>query len=92
MLPTPYTSKQLFSPVLEGNHGFTSAIWPYPEHFFWFITTFGADGTQTTYDINVIGFAFALDSSLTVKKGWDNATGWGTPYGLAFLDAVTRKD
>lgn len=86
---TSYTSSQLFRPVLEGNHGFTSAIWPYPEHFFWFVTTIGADGTQTTYNINVIGFGFGLDSSLTVRKGWDNATGWGTPYGLAFLDAVT---
>lgn len=89
---TSYTSKQLFSPVLEGNHGFTSAIWPYPEHFFWFITTIGADGTQTTYNVNVIGFAFGVDSSLTAKKGWDNATGWGTPYGLTFLDAVTSEN
>jgi hypothetical protein len=30
-----------------------------------------------------------LDSSLTVKHGWDNATGWGTPHGLAFINAVT---
>jgi subtilase family serine protease len=32
---------------------------------------------------------FGIDTSLTVKKGWDNATGFGTPYGLAFIDAVT---
>jgi subtilase family serine protease len=89
---TAYTPSQLFSPVLEGNHGFTSAIWPFPSYFFWFITNIGVGGTQTTYDVNVIGFGFGLDSSLTVRKGWDNATGWGTPYGLAFLDAVTRKD
>ncbi len=31
---------------------------------------------------------FALDSSLTVTKGWDNATGFGTPDGLAFIKAV----
>jgi subtilase family serine protease len=35
-----------------------------------------------------IDFGFGIDSSLTVKKGWDNATGYGTPYGLTFLNAV----
>jgi subtilase family serine protease len=38
----------------------------------------------------VTDFAFGLDSSLTVRHGWDNATGWGTPYGLAFINAVTK--
>lgn len=33
---------------------------------------------------------FGIDTSLTVKHGWDNATGFGTPYGLTFLDAVTQ--
>lgn len=37
-----------------------------------------------------IDFGFGIDSSLTVKKGWDNATGWGTPYGLTFINAVTQ--
>jgi subtilase family serine protease len=36
-----------------------------------------------------LAFAFALDSSLTVKKGWDNATGYGTPQdALAFITAA----
>ena len=35
-----------------------------------------------------LGFAFGLDSSLTVTVGWDNATGYGTPDGLAFIDAA----
>ena len=35
-----------------------------------------------------IGFGIALDSSLTVTKGWDNVTGYGTPDGLKFIDAV----
>jgi subtilase family serine protease len=39
----------------------------------------------------VLDFGFGLDSSLTVKHGWDNATGWGTPYGLAFINAVTKE-
>jgi len=36
----------------------------------------------------VIDFGFGIDSSLTVSKGWDNATGYGTPYGLTFINAV----
>ena len=32
---------------------------------------------------------FGLDTSLTVGYGWDNVTGYGTPYGLAFINAVS---
>jgi subtilase family serine protease len=39
---------------------------------------------------DVLDFGFGLDSSLTVTRGWDNATGWGTPHGLAFIDAITK--
>ncbi len=39
----------------------------------------------------IYDFGFGLDSSLTVKHGWDNATGWGTPRGLTFIDAVTGE-
>ncbi len=38
---------------------------------------------------DVLDFGFGIDSSLTVKHGWDNATGYGTPYGLTFIKAVT---
>jgi subtilase family serine protease len=34
----------------------------------------------------VIGFG--ADTSLTVGTGWDNATGFGTPAGLGFIDAA----
>jgi subtilase family serine protease len=68
---TSYSAAALFAGLLEGNKGFTSALWP--------IDPF-----------DVIDFGFGLDSSLTVKHGWDNATGWGTPYGLAFLDAIAK--
>ena len=37
-----------------------------------------------------IAIAFGMDSSLTVTKGWDNVTGYGTPNGLTFLDAVAK--
>ncbi len=36
-----------------------------------------------------LAFAFALDSSLALKKGWDNATDYGTPQDvLAFVTAA----
>ncbi len=37
----------------------------------------------------VIGFG--IDTSLTVTPGWDNVTGYGTPYGLAFIDSVATR-
>lgn len=37
-----------------------------------------------------VAVGFGLDTSLTVTQGWDNVTGYGTPYGLAFLDAVAK--
>jgi subtilase family serine protease len=40
---------------------------------------------------DILDFGFGIDSSLTVSKGWDNATGWGTPRGLAFIEAATGK-
>jgi subtilase family serine protease len=70
-----YSPAKLFSGALYGNKGFTSAVWQ------------PTPGTPT----NVVVFGFGIDSSLTVSKGWDNATGWGTPYGLKFIDAVTKK-
>jgi subtilase family serine protease len=54
-------------------------------------TTFiGANWTEDGGEIGY-GFGFALDSSLTVTTGWDNATGYGTPYGLAFINAVAAS-
>ena len=48
-----------------------------------FTSTLWNAGGGTIFD-----FGWGLDSSLTANKGWDNATGWGTPHGLAFIDAV----
>ena len=72
---TKYSAAKLFKGALEGNKGFTSAVWQ------------PVAGTPT--DVAVIGFG--IDTSLTVSHGWDNATGWGTPYGLTFINAVTKK-
>jgi hypothetical protein len=69
------SAAKLFKGALEGNKGFTSAVWQ------------PVAGTPT--DVAVIGFG--IDTSLTVSHGWDNATGWGTPYGLTFINAVTKK-
>jgi hypothetical protein len=66
-----YSASQLFSGMLYGNKGFTSALWLNPS-------------PDSSY---VLGFG--IDTALTVKRGWDNATGYGTLYRLAFLDAVT---
>jgi subtilase family serine protease len=37
-----------------------------------------------------VDFGFGIDSSLTVKTGWDNTTGFGTPNGLTFINAVAK--
>jgi subtilase family serine protease len=34
---------------------------------------------------------FGTDSSLTTAKGWDNVTGYGTPLGLAFIEAAAKQ-
>jgi subtilase family serine protease len=34
--------------------------------------------------------SFGLDTSLTVTKGWDNVTGWGTPNVNTFLKAASK--
>jgi subtilase family serine protease len=38
-----------------------------------------------------VNIGFGIDSSLTVTKGWDNATGFGTPNGLTFINAVANS-
>jgi len=52
------------------------------------------NGTTFTSALGQLGpgaylaISFGLDSSLTVTHGWDNVTGYGTPNGVAFLNAV----
>jgi len=50
-----------------------------------FTSALWPDGTDFILD-----FGFGIDSSLTVAHGWDNATGYGTPYGLTFINAVAK--
>jgi subtilase family serine protease len=68
---TYYSSTGLFTGLLYGSTGFTSAV-----------VNFGGSVDQA--------ISFGLDSSLTVTKGWDNVTGYGTPNGLTFLNAVAK--
>jgi len=61
--------------TLYSQKAFLSAIWPVP-------------GNNGNFDLAV---SFGTDSSLTVKSGWDNVTGWGEPNGLPFIEGVTGK-
>lgn len=88
---TSFSASQLFGPFLDGNSGFTSTILSHPSNFSDIAIEIGLNGQLTSFTGTTFAFAFGIDSSLTVGKGWDPATGWGTPFGLAFLDAVTRK-
>jgi subtilase family serine protease len=54
---------------------FLSAIWP----------------DQFASDEYVGDLSFGTDSSLTVRGGWDDVTGWGEPNGMAFVQGVTGK-
>lgn len=35
--------------------------------------------------------SFGTDTSLTVSKGWDNVTGFGTPNGMEFIEAAAGR-
>jgi subtilase family serine protease len=48
---------------------------------------FAALWNQPAFE-DAIGYGIGLDSSLTVTKGWDNVTGYGTPAGLGFIEAA----
>ncbi len=47
-------------------------------------------------DLRLLGHAipldlgFGLDSSLVAQRGWDDATGYGVPNGLLFIEAVRQ--
>jgi len=51
--------------------------------------------TSTIWEIDsadYVDFGFGIDSSLTVKPGWDYATGYGTPIGLTFINTITGSN
>jgi subtilase family serine protease len=51
------------------------------------LNVFAALWNQPQYE-DALAYGIGLDSSLTVTKGWDNVTGYGTPAGLGFIEAA----
>ncbi len=70
--PTTYDSAQLFGLSASQQTGFLGAL------FF-----VGADPFTGWNDVG-----FGLDSSLAAAPGWDNATGYGVPNGLLFIETA----
>jgi subtilase family serine protease len=88
VLPTTDSSKNNVAGSIKDSSGTTS----YSASALFAGVRYGNTGfTSTVYELDpgdILDFGFGIDSSLTVKKGWDNATGYGTPNGLQFIDAV----
>jgi subtilase family serine protease len=89
VLPTTDSSSNNVSGAITDSSGTTT----YTASALFSGVLYGNKGfTSTLWPLDsedVIDFGFGIDSSLTVKRGWDNATGYGTPYGLTFINAVT---
>jgi len=89
VLPTTDSSKQNVVGSITDSGGTTSYS---ADALFTGIRYGNTAFTSTIWELDpydFIDFGFGIDSSLTVKKGWDNATGFGTPNGLQFIYAVT---
>jgi subtilase family serine protease len=72
---TFYSADSLFTGQLYGATGFTSAL---------------LNGALINAPGVNYALGFGLDTSLTVTKGWDNVTGWGTPNVKTFLKAASQ--
>ena len=73
---TDYSTVQLFAPLDLPNPVFSAAQWPLH---------------TVSQGVATFGIAFGLDSSLTVTKGWDNVTGYGTPDAAFVTSAAAGK-
>lgn len=71
---TYYSPAQLLGPGLVQPSGFVNAL--------------VLAGRAPFLGWNVVGFG--TDSSLQAGRGWDNATGYGVPNGLSFIEAAKR--
>jgi len=65
---------------------FADANDPYPQ----IVTEFVSAIWPLASD-EALAISFGTDSSLTTNPGWDNATGYGEPNGLPFIQGVTGK-
>ncbi len=71
---TDYSTAQIFAPIDRPNPVFVGALQ----------TTKNPNGL-----VNTTGIGFGLDYTLTVRKGWDNVTGYGTPNAAFVASAAS---
>jgi subtilase family serine protease len=71
---TKYTADSLFAPLVAQLNFAKQNV---------FATIYNLPQYENAY-----AFAMGFDTSLTVTPGWDNATGYGTPDGLNFINAA----
>ena len=73
---TDYSAVAIFGLLDPPNPVFVAARWP----------------EQTpTFGLATFGIAFGLDYTLTVTKGWDNVTGYGTPNAAFVTSAAAGR-
>jgi len=88
----PVTSPTNVAGAIFGVNGptFYSSSAPFEGHLFDTTKFISAMWNQSTTDSGsqYADFGFGIDTSLTVERGWDNVTGYGTPIGLPFIEAV----
>lgn len=74
---TYYSPSAIFGPAIgaQGSLGFVSV----------FYGNVIAGAGPLFFDLS-----FGTDTSLTVTQGWDNATGYGSPNGLEFINAAAK--
>jgi hypothetical protein len=66
------------------------APYPVPSNFFSAILNDRQGQVTTSPDVWAI-WGWGLGGTLTVAPGWDNMTGFGTPNGMAFLNAAAHE-
>jgi subtilase family serine protease len=88
VLPTTDSTKNNVTAVITDSNGTTTYS---PADLFSGLLYGNKGFTSTILEEDpgdFLDWGFGLDSSLTVRRGWDNATGYGTPNGLTFIYAV----
>lgn len=76
---TNYSATDLLGVPPPQTSGFMSAL-------VYAATDFGGQEHEPGYAV----LGFGLDSSLAATVGWDNATGYGVPNGLLFIDSARQ--
>lgn len=88
----PVASPTNVAGAIFGSTGpaFYSASAPFEGHLYDTTKFVSAMWNQSTTEagLQYADFGFGIDTSLSVEPGWDNVTGYGTPIGLPFIEAV----